>query len=68
MTIEVRWYGHGTWGITAGEHRIVLDPFFNDNPKSPIKAEQVEADVIHVLVVVLAVVARSLGRGDAGRR
>lgn len=48
MTIEVRWYGHGTWGITAGEHRIVLDPFFNDNPKSPIKAEQVEADYILV--------------------
>ncbi|MEZ6113950.1 MAG: metal-dependent hydrolase [Pirellulaceae bacterium] len=48
MTIEVRWYEHGTWGITAGEHRIVLDPFFNDNPKSPIKAEQVEADYILV--------------------
>lgn len=48
MTIKLTWYGHGTWGITAGEHKILLDPFFNDNPASPIKADEAEADYILV--------------------
>ena len=46
MTIDLTWYGHGTWMIAAGEHRILLDPFLNENPAAPIKAEDVQADII----------------------
>lgn len=46
MTIKLTWYGHATWGIETEKHRIVLDPFFEDNPTSPIKAADVEADFL----------------------
>lgn len=46
MPIELTWYGHATWLISTGEHKIVVDPFFDDNPSSPIKAADVEADFI----------------------
>lgn len=48
MTIKLTWYGHATWGIDCDEHKIILDPFFDDNPASPVKADQVEADFILV--------------------
>ena len=38
--------GHNAWSILAGEHRLLLDPFLNNNPLSPKKADQVEADFI----------------------
>jgi len=40
------WYGHGTWLIETGSHRVLLDPFFDDNPSSPVKAADVEADTL----------------------
>lgn len=46
--MKLTWYGHGTWGIETGKHKIVLDPFFDDNPSSPVKAADVEADFILV--------------------
>jgi L-ascorbate metabolism protein UlaG (beta-lactamase superfamily) len=46
MTTKLTWYGHGTWGIDCGEHKVLLDPFFDDNPSSPIKADEAQADVI----------------------
>ncbi len=42
------WYGHATWGITIGEHRILIDPFFNGNPQAPVKADEVTANYIIV--------------------
>ena len=48
MSIELTWYGHATWLISTGEHKILLDPFFDDNPSSPVKAADVEADTILV--------------------
>lgn len=48
MATKITWYGHGTWGIESGEHRVILDPFFDDNPASPVKAQEIEAT--HVLV------------------
>ncbi len=48
MTIKLTWYGHGTWGIESEKHKIVLDPFFDDNPSSPVKTSEVEADFILV--------------------
>ncbi len=48
MPTELTWMGHGTWLIETGAHRILLDPFLNDNPTSPAKAEDVSVD--HILV------------------
>ena len=46
MSIELTWFGHGAWQISLPEHTIILDPFFDDNPSSPIKAAEVDADFI----------------------
>ncbi|MGQ9574229.1 MAG: metal-dependent hydrolase [Thermoguttaceae bacterium] len=48
MAAELTWLGHGTWSIAAGGHRIVLDPFLDDSPVAPIRADEVEADFILV--------------------
>ena len=46
--MKLTWYGHGTWLIETGEHRIVLDPFFDDNPAATVAAADVQADYILV--------------------
>lgn len=46
MGIELTWYGHGTWLIDTGQHKILLDPFLNENPAAPIKADEAQADII----------------------
>ncbi len=46
MAIELTWYGHGTWLVDAGGHKILLDPFLNENPSSPVKADDVATDTI----------------------
>ncbi|NIL97726.1 MAG: metal-dependent hydrolase [Planctomycetales bacterium] len=48
MATELTWLGHGTWLITTGNHRILLDPFLDESPTAPIKADQVEVDTILV--------------------
>jgi len=46
MTTQLTWLGHGTWYIESDGHKILLDPFLNDNPSAPKKAEEVDADFI----------------------
>jgi len=46
MSTELTWLGHGSWSIATGGQHVVLDPFFDDNPSSTIKAESVAADFI----------------------
>lgn len=46
MATQLTWYGHATWLIDTGSHKILLDPFFDENPSSTIKAVHVAADVI----------------------
>ena len=48
MATKLTWLGHGCWSIATGETRLLLDPFLNDSPTAPIKAEQAEADFILV--------------------
>ncbi|MAD79564.1 MAG: metal-dependent hydrolase [Planctomycetaceae bacterium] len=48
MTTEMTWLGHGSWAIETGGHTILLDPFLNDSPTSPVKADDVKADYILV--------------------
>lgn len=44
--MKLTWHGHGTWLIEAGDQRIVLDPFYDDNPSATVAAADVEADYI----------------------
>ena len=46
MPTKLTWLGHGTWFIESDGHKILLDPFLNDNPSSPKKADEVDADFI----------------------
>ena len=44
----MQWLGHATWLIESDGHRLLVDPFLNDSPASPVKAEDVDAEVILV--------------------
>ncbi|HZD10062.1 MAG TPA: metal-dependent hydrolase [Candidatus Binatia bacterium] len=49
MSITVKWYGHGTYGLDVGPHKIIIDPFFApSNPAAPVSVDEVEADFILV--------------------
>ncbi len=48
MSTRLTWLGHGTWLIEAGGSKILLDPFLDEQPTAPCKADQVEADFILV--------------------
>ncbi len=42
------WYGHATLGLETFGHKLVIDPFFTNNPASPINAADVVADFLLV--------------------
>ncbi|MEO1498530.1 MAG: metal-dependent hydrolase [Planctomycetota bacterium] len=42
----ITWLGHNAWAIDTGEHKLLVDPFFDDSPTSPVKADEVEADYV----------------------
>ena len=46
--MKLTWYGHGTRQIETAGKTILLDPFLNENPSSPVGADEVSADVILV--------------------
>lgn len=48
MATEITWLGHSCFAVHTGKHKLLLDPFLNDCPTAPIKAEEVEADFILV--------------------
>jgi L-ascorbate metabolism protein UlaG (beta-lactamase superfamily) len=48
MGATYTYYGHGTHGLAIGEHRLVIDPFFDDNPAATLKAADVPCDFILV--------------------
>jgi L-ascorbate metabolism protein UlaG (beta-lactamase superfamily) len=48
MATELTWLGHGSWLITTSGQRVLLDPFLNDSPTAPLKADEVQADYILV--------------------
>lgn len=45
----ITWLGHATWLIESDGHRVLLDPFLNNNPVAT-KTPADFADVTHVLV------------------
>jgi len=48
MAFKYIWYGHGTHGIETEGYKILVDPFFTDNPATSTTAEKVEADFVVV--------------------
>ncbi|MEM9411317.1 MAG: metal-dependent hydrolase [Planctomycetota bacterium] len=46
MAIQLTWLGHATWMIQIGEHRIILDPFLNDNPAATLPPSEIKADYV----------------------
>jgi len=46
MSTTVIWYGHAAFGIEVGEVKLLVDPFFENNPVSAVKPDEVEADFI----------------------
>jgi L-ascorbate metabolism protein UlaG (beta-lactamase superfamily) len=48
MTTKLIWYGHAALGLETGEYKIVVDPFFSDNPAASISADAVAPDFILV--------------------
>ena len=45
--MKLRFFSHSSFQITTSEGLILLiDPFLNDNPTSPVRAEEVSADFI----------------------
>jgi L-ascorbate metabolism protein UlaG (beta-lactamase superfamily) len=49
METTIKWHGHSTFEITVGGQNILLDPWFNGNPKSDVKAADLKkVDLIAV--------------------
>jgi L-ascorbate metabolism protein UlaG (beta-lactamase superfamily) len=46
MSIVITWLGHNCWSIETGGSAILLDPFLNDSPTAPVKADAVKANFI----------------------
>lgn len=46
MSTKFTWYGHATLGLEIDGHKIVVDPYFSDNPAATMSAAEVEADFI----------------------
>src|SRR3954447_24698452 len=46
MATTITWFGHNAWSIEVAGATILLDPFLNDSPRSPVKADAVKANYI----------------------
>jgi L-ascorbate metabolism protein UlaG (beta-lactamase superfamily) len=45
--MKLRYFSHSSFQITSDEgHVIIIDPFLDDNPTSPVKSAEVSADYI----------------------
>jgi L-ascorbate metabolism protein UlaG (beta-lactamase superfamily) len=48
MSFKLTWYGHATLGLETGGYKLLVDPFFSDNPAASVSAASVSADYILV--------------------
>ena len=48
MSIKITWFGHAAIGLELSGYKLVVDPYFTDNPAASEKASDVTADFILV--------------------
>lgn len=46
MSYKFTYYGHGTFGLDIQGYKIVIDPFFSDNPSTKTKPEDLKPDYL----------------------
>lgn len=46
MPTKITWLGHNAWSIDTGAHKLLVDPFLNDSPTSPVRADDIGADYV----------------------
>ncbi len=46
MPTTLTWLGHNAWSLDCEGTKVLIDPFLNDSPTSPVKADAVEADYV----------------------
>ncbi len=47
-TVELTWLGHASWLIRSSGVTLALDPYLNDSPTAPIKAQDLKPDFVLV--------------------
>ena len=47
--MKLTWLSHGSWMIEINHHRVLLDPFFTDNPAAQVTADDFD-NISHILV------------------
>lgn len=48
MSIKVTWFGHSTINLEIDGFKILVDPYFTDNPAATVSSEEVNPDFILV--------------------
>jgi L-ascorbate metabolism protein UlaG (beta-lactamase superfamily) len=46
MSITITWLGHSAFLLDIDGHPVLIDPFLNDNPLAPVRADDVQAEMI----------------------
>ena len=46
MSTRVRWLGHAALMFQCDGRTVLIDPFLTGNPKSPAKADELDADLV----------------------
>lgn len=46
MPTRLTWFGHNAWSLETAGKTVLIDPFLNDSPTAPVKADEVKADFI----------------------
>jgi L-ascorbate metabolism protein UlaG (beta-lactamase superfamily) len=44
--MRLTWLGHSCFLLETESHRVLFDPFLDDNPRAPITADRIDCDVI----------------------
>ncbi len=46
MSYKFTYYGHGTFGLDIQGHKLLIDPFFSDNPATKTKPAELDPDYL----------------------
>ncbi len=46
MSTKITWFGHASLGLEVGGYKLLVDPYFTDNPAASITAKDATADYI----------------------